>query len=717
MESIAQILGLGIFFILAPVFLHLRRDYAPAKSHVGWFFAAFVVVAAAPFWMFGPASYFGAGDDAAYALPHLLHQARMPGAIVYDNAIAAGGDRALFAANVGSAGGLVSLHLLVYGLLPDWIANLFFRLLASAFAVTGAYALGLRFNRGDRLSAAIVATLFAFSFEWITTVSMWGGAGFALIPGIVYVAYFKLQARHYYLWMAMLAVVFSVVITPTHVWPPAMLALAAFWFLFDGAKPRRLYLGIALFAVLSLLNWIDYLGAMAATAPHSFRGFFGHLELFSAPRQVAEFTSRFGYLRVLLAAGLALQMIAWLVSGRLGWTLARCAAAAAATVAVPVALAAAPWQAWNLGWLGGYKFGYLTGAMIGIAPPVFAAGLAAAADLVSAMARRRATALAAAAVLALFTFEQGRTVITMTTVGGHRSLLAIPNLQRKDAWGFEPHYRTLTIPYRLSINTPTLYGMEAFDSYVVMPSRWYVQYWIDGLLPGLGVQAFDGGYIGLPERLLGDDLRRAQAVDLDAVFDVDLLRVANVRYVISRLPVLGAALRQVSGPDAATYRAFADRGFRQKLAYFADLIFDPPEVYIYEIAGALPRAYFARGVVRAGPDMPAPAFYRMIARQAPRRLVVSREALVAVDGAEAEVVAMETTADGMRAGVRAAAGGLLVFNLAYWPFLVAEVDGMAVPTTVVNGFQVAVRVAPGARSVRLRYRRPGLAAMIGADRG
>lgn len=54
----------------------------------------------------------------------------------------------------------------------------------------------------------------------------------------------------------------------------------------------------------------------------------------------------------------------------------------------------------------------------------------------------------------------------------------------------------------------------------------------------------------------------------------------------------------------------------------------------------------------------------------------------------------------------ASSGGLLVINASPQPFFTARADGLPVRLIPVNGNQVGIPVPPGARSVKVRYRRP-----------
>jgi hypothetical protein len=318
-----------------------------------------------------------------------------------------------------------------------------------------------------------------------------------------------------------------------------------------------------------------------------------------------------------------------------------------------------------------------------------------------AQARWRRWAAAAIVALPLALLAQYKTTSMLYWAGmaGQNDALRIPNLKQAD-W-YQPGYRAVAAPYHLWDMTLLPYGIDTLAGYFNLFNDRIATFWSQA---GVGLSN------GMLTLRYGDAPcpRRYQAGGLG---DMDLLRVGNARYLVSRVPVEGPGLTQISGPGDDYVPACARAGWRKLAAHLSER-FAPPAVHVYDIAGALPRVYFATGAEAAG-DYHSPDFWARVRAEGPKRVAITETPLAFASGWETAAVTGQHFADDTwTAAVEAPKGGLLVFVSPYLPFWRAEADGRPAEVVPVNGIAMAVEVPPGARQVVLRYQRPTLAGKL-----
>jgi hypothetical protein len=216
------------------------------------------------------------------------------------------------------------------------------------------------------------------------------------------------------------------------------------------------------------------------------------------------------------------------------------------------------------------------------------------------------------------------------------------------------------------------------------------------------------------------DYRCCASFDLSSWVDVRFLRLANVGFVISRVPLTGDGIRKVSGPpDWKEGRRSLP--MRQKVGSDIAEIFDPEDAFVYAVADPLPRAYFARAVGVAAAGLSSRDFFAEVGRRGLDRMALVNAASAASSGVvpkatpDSRIVSVRQPTDGYDIDVTAPAGGLLVLNVFPVRFWRAEVDGHDAPIVAVNGFQMGVQVPAGATRVRFVYERPTLTSALAAS--
>ena len=145
-------------------------------------------------------------------------------------------------------------------------------------------------------------------------------------------------------------------------------------------------------------------------------------------------------------------------------------------------------------------------------------------------------------------------------------------------------------------------GLETADGYaVVYPDR-YRKYWAQVLRPLLSAEPASAGYFtAWGSRVYLFHSMAAQNASLPelpfaAWYDLDLLSLANVRYLVSQKPLAHPRLVPLpSAWDAAARDAWAEKPARAKLADYLAGRNPGPRQYVYENPSVFPRFFLAEG--------------------------------------------------------------------------------------------------------------------------
>jgi hypothetical protein len=318
--------------------------------------------------------------------------------------------------------------------------------------------------------------------------------------------------------------------------------------------------------------------------------------------------------------------------------------------------------------------------------------------------------------------------------------------------------RSDTAPFRVASVLPLqpayayAQGLEAADGWANLYPKRYRQYWLRVLGPLLRnvpatKEIFDP-QSGRPQDhyiFLGADLihptmgalpgeypgrAMAEGFDVDQRFDLKLLGLLNVKYLLSELPLKSAALTVVHTPLVAPAAAYSrdwatgllsppsaprSGGVPRLRNAGADLMEAierkkrGKDVYVYRLQEFMPRfrfvdhvRYEASGaaVLDALAALPYTELQHLaIAETSTRSMPVEHF----VSGT---LVAPTMTSTGATLQVQCGANAFLVAAVTWSPYWRAEVDGRPVVPERVNHVQLGVRVPAGVTTIRLRYAPP-----------
>ena len=195
---------------------------------------------------------------------------------------------------------------------------------------------------------------------------------------------------------------------------------------------------------------------------------------------------------------------------------------------------------------------------------------------------------------------------------------------------------------------------------------------------------------------------------------LDLLGIANVRFLLSGLPLEGGALKPVVVPTPEEQAKRRPEHFKSQadfLKFRLKRIFDPGKLYIYELPRFLPRVFAATGVEAEDANAGSAARHDRISKVAfDRIVVVSGNHIEPLRGlGTVKSLRHRKVTDGFEITLDAPDGGIVVINNFYVPFWEAIAgNGRKLEIVPANAVQMSVGVPPGTKTIRVRYRRPML---------
>jgi hypothetical protein len=401
-------------------------------------------------------------------------------------------------------------------------------------------------------------------------------------------------------------------------------------------------------------------------------------------------------------------LIAWLGVALLGWASRAQRAFQGVLIAAfglggGYALQMLPWQNIGLGVVGSLNLARISYAMLLIGPMLFASGAAAAALAGQARLARFATAFLFAVAAGQFVWVKAYNMSTWLSQGGLANIEQRLASLKDGAWLSEPLARSVAIPYRLPSNLLIAAGLETYDGAINLNLTSVAKFWKSAVLRGQG--DVTSGYTTL--ETADFDPKCCAQYDFDAFFDADSLRMLNVGYVLSVLPLTGSGLRQVSGPADMSAPPRSTEPLFERLRGYAGAIVNPPPVRVYALASPLPRLFAAQGIAFSNSDDAG----------AIRSLALQRVAVLDPDIAkhgyrtspDLVIDNVRLVRDGVEAALQAPSEGLALLNIPFTPFWSASADGVPVALLPANGgVHMAIRIPAGARNLSITYRRPTL---------
>ena len=678
--------------------------------HVSIFFAVWAAAFSLEYFILGPASYISMETDGRF-FTFLYYLANNFNGLRFSHELAGGQDVWAFM----PGGQYFSPERLLLNIFDPWVVLLLHKLMVGALGFFGCYLLARRFDGENRAISVAVAAFFPVSHLYLLDYSVEFSTGFAAIPWGVYACTVRTRQKGFIFWVLLASVILAAA-PPVKVFPALFLALVGFALLRPDIDYRKAVAGFSFIVAVSILNWHEVLYAYLQISPFASRGVGLNSGAVTMAGIIPEaFTAlKDLWLSIILMVPtwlLAASMIVLAVTrdrfflkslGVLVWFFV--------TI---VLVNVFPWQIVGMGFMKALEHDNMRLSLAVLAVPIAARALALICapksdpTVFSRFLRPDVAILAIA--LSILTWNKFLNASKFVAFGGQTNRLEYRDL-KNPVWKSADDYRVVT-PFgtpRPNV-TAAYYGLDSFDGSSLLQPKTWNDYWRSiRRLP-----AFKGsGGSRTPARITPDwRFLNGQTYDIAAHVRLDLLRIANVRYVLSALPLKGDGLKLIVTPKAGEHIRTPAGTFASKadyVSYRIRRIFDPGRYFIYELSSALPKVFVARGIETVAGNIAMDVLSdRVEATALSRTIIVSQtDARRLGQPRDMKIEAAQKVADGYDITIDAPRGGILVLNNNYLPFWQARADGRPLTIVPANAIHMAITVPPGAREITVRYSRP-----------
>jgi hypothetical protein len=681
-------------------YVFTRERFAiETRKYVAVFFLAWLAYYTLEYWIFGPYSFVSMDSEGNLAIAMDYALARTHGGGTFSHAF--GGGQDMYFWFLGKQ--YFQPEVLLLKVFPVWLVILFHKALIAGLAFWGSYLLARKIGKASRFAAVATAVVFPVSHAYLTGFSTSFGTGFAALPFIVYTCTAGTYRKNF-LSLTLFAGLLAVAADPVKVFPAMLVAVVGGYILHPETHFKKAAGVIVFLVLLSLLNWHEIIYALTQGMGFAERGA-GHVTQKHDPLEALLIT--FNTLRQYwIPSALFAASLAVLLRFRDRFA-ARTLLMAAWMIAAMTGADAFPWS-----WLGVPAFdrlshqGYMVLAFGVLATPVVARAVTVVALAANTMpATRYAPAAVLAFGLAMLTYDKQFNFGSLLWFGGQSDYFGYESL-KSPRWNPDRSYRSVTLFEKPHSNiVAAFYGFDTFDGQMNLSYLNWAKYWVDVVRGnprhGLGTR------VGVDWQFWN-----GSTYEVDNHIRLDLLALANVRYLFSALPLQSDGLMLLNDPGReqwARVRPDFFAGIKDFIVYRAKRIFDPGELYIYELRTPLPRVFAASSVMAAPYYSEFSKLHALVAKETPKRTAVIRDTDAVALGAAGDLSIRDfaKVTDGYDITLESPHdGGVVVVNNFYSPFWKAWAGSRALTLVPANGIHMAISVPPGTRSLKVRYSRP-----------
>jgi hypothetical protein len=652
----------------------------------------FVLLGTYEYWILGDRSFLSFSGDLEYSIPNFKTLSAQPDGEKFIHGLAGGADRD---AVVAIGGQIFSFESFIIDWLPLGLASFLHFTLAVSISLIGMYRLCRSFQGCSRELSLATAVLFSFGspYSWDM------GFGTAIIPLVCYIFVCRLGKQKYFISVVTISLLNAVSCTPTFsvlslVGALLVVAIVHGYKSFIKILPA---LGILVFAIL--LNWHESLFAKYLIAPYTYRGNIFHeipfgiesINIFVGLGIAGSFLSFFANrnkgFRIILAVmfGLFMPLIAYI-----------------SVIYLPIL---SPLKPLSFSYLAAAQNVFLLLALI------IGISLAEDAKLLQNLRMRSQIIISrsflftiiGAMALAQFAVLKVQTPIVWLIEGGLSTLTGAMNQLEDRPWLPSKPVRVVSVRYRLGGSYAAAAGLDTFDGMINITS--ITPYW-KAILKSSKVYMAQPGL-----RLDNLDFQCCDYYDLNKFADIDLLRIANVGYVLSIVPIIGSGITQVAGPQGIGDLPRSYHGVFERLQKSVRQIIFSSKIRVYALEPPLERIYPIYKLIVSKANNSEKDFFALIKNNALNKnaIVRERDLPVGLDRNEGTLI-LERWAlikNGVTIDVKSGSG-FVVFNSPYLPFWNAYADGKKQKTFSVNEAQMAAYIPENTKRFNFKYDRPNL---------
>ena len=680
------------FFVIVSTFFWLVNSQINVKNRikVNFFIILLVLLGTYENWILGDKSFLSFSGDLEYSIPNFKILSAQPDDVRFIHGLAGGADRD---AVVAIGGQFFSFENFIIDWLPLGLASFLHFTLAVSLSLIGMYRLCRSVAGGSRELSLAASVLYSFSipFFWDS------GFGIAIIPLVCYIFVYRLEKSYYYTNVIAISFLNAVSCTPTFSFLAMLgvIPIVAFIHSYKSIIKILPSLGILVFFVL--LNWHESFFAKFLVAPFTQRG--GALH--GVTINTIDFITILGIVGGILAFFAKRLIGARLIFANLmGYFLPLIAY----TLAIYLPF---------LSPLKSLTFNYfdISRSVFQILTLIIGIGLAEDAKLFKNLkiksqriiSRQFVFAIIGALAVAQFAVLKFQTPVVWLLEGGLSTFTGSINQLNYRPWLPSKPIRVVSVRYRLGGSYAAAAGLDTLDGMINITP--ITPYWQAILKSGKVYMAQPG------LRLDNTDLQCCDQYDLNKVADLKLLRIANVGYILSVVPIIGDGITQVAGPKGIENLSRRYHGvFERFKKLFWHIIF-PPKIRVYALEPPLERVYPSSKLIISKASNSEADFYELIKKNALNNTAVVREKDIPL-GIENKIGTLvlkkwDLVKNGVNIDVKSGAG-FVVFNSPYLPFWHAYADGKKQSTFSVNGAQMAAFIPENTKRFVFKYVRPTL---------
>ena len=630
----------------------------------------------------------------------------------FSHVIGGGGDVYALADFVGE---YFSLERLLLHIEPFWIATALHKIMVVGVAYWGAYLLCRRSVRLARWPASALAAFYSVSLYFFHQLTWVSGISYGLIAVAVYVAIYRRDKKYYYVTLVAIGIAFSLSNLVLHSYiallPALFLAAACVGF----RHALKMIPVAGIFMITMALNWHETIYGILSFVPITIRGAQNIQSMAPLDFLMSDIKNFViddkSFREFFLFTLVTLLVLSTKKSLRFGVIII------GMIVLVGVAKTA-PWSAIGLAPLHNFNFSYALDALLPICLIASAHCLANRWSTQSGDANQFGvtpkaaifTVLVVALAVGKMTWFKAYNASMFISLGG-QNIMTRNAVLNDLSWKDNTFKRVVSVPYRMYPNIPNTKGIETFDSEYNMAISSYDFYWSHGIRRSGDVTDYGNSLHVM-------DFKCCASYALGEYLNLDLLRIANVGYVLSVLPLEGPGIEQVAGPTGPITVPRSSEPAKDRIQGYLELALEDNPLRVYAITNPLPRVFAATAVSYLSDDSTIHAQIDAIERLGMDRVAIvksSRKLLPEpFDAAALNIENVSLVADGFDITVSADAPSVALVNSIHSPFWRAYADGVPTDVMEANLVHMAVNVPKGTKMLTLRYERPMLRDKISA---
>tara|TARA_R110001606_G_C15403239_1_gene653556 strand:- start:8273 stop:10420 length:2148 start_codon:yes stop_codon:yes gene_type:complete len=688
-----------------PLSLVLSKYYPiiTKKHHVAVIMLIWLAVATFEYYFLGPNSFISIVSD-SYFLAFRAFVAMLDAGTKFSHVMGGGQDASM----IVSSGTFVLPDVMMMRFFDPWIVLFFHKAMILTLGLVGSYLLARHVTKqmdadNGRFIAFSAATLFPFSHVYLIDYTVEFGFGFSAIPLAVYgLLSSSRKYSHRIIWL-LLTMVLMAFAQPMKVLPAFAVATLATTVLFNHQRWFMLGLSFVVCAIIAVLNWAETINGISLLSQYTARG--ANSETMHNVRDgvFAAAIVKFLSMRVVLAAILIATLTMFVTKNSFRF---RAIFAVLTLLVSYLALNVIPWEWLNLGIINKVEHGYTLIAVNVIAIPILAAAIAGCRNWTLGAFKVSTAHLALSLGLISLVGVKIFHAAYLIALGGQASVFGYKDLQQLQLPS-TPLTRVVTLMDNPHPGVMSgIYGFASFDGNIILNIKSWNDYWhavhrrsdydVRALTrPSLDWKYWDGREYAVEKQL-----------------DMELLRRANVGYVISALPLMASTLENLVSVEKSSWPRRPRSEFPSFGAYLQDRverITDPGQHHVYALKHPIPRIRPARRFIVVPDDAPSKSLLATLRGVKDDVAVVYQADAPGLNvTSELSVTSINQVKNGYDIHIQTQEAGLLIVNNVYLPFWQARVDGLRSKIVPVNLIEMGVFIPKGAQELQLRYKRPDL---------